>query len=755
MTDTYPNKRFRPVIRLFVSSTFSDMKHERNALQEHVFPELEQLCLQSGFQFQAIDLRWGVSSEAGLDHRTMQICIAELQRAQEISPQPNFLILLGNRYGWRPLPEEVCVGEFQTLERAALDVEKTINKPALSVLREWYRMDENAVPPVYLLQSRRQNLHGGMDYTEEESWNKAQAVLWEIINCALPPEQLMGRFAETSPAKGSPPTIVRFQASATEQEIWHGALLVPDANEHVLAFFREIENVDEFSAPALLKDFLDVDLSGKIDAVLPAEIKRLKDELRTRLSKANVFVNKNTARLVLMRDSQGLRTADITTDHLAQLVDDVKCRLMQIIEAQIEQYWNKTDHASAERALRELRIEQDEHERFSRERGTEDSFVGRQAELQAILNYLRDDSPWPLVVHGASGCGKTALLARASQEVAKTRQPIIRFIGVTPRSSDIRSLLSSLCQELRLLHPREGELSAGDNSLIEELQEHFRAATPEHPLILFLDALDQLSDTESGRLLHWIPAGPLPRHVKLVVSSLSDRADGDPAGQPYAELKRRQIPSENFINLDALSEEEAVAVLFCLWLPQVGRTVSQDQYTCIVKRLASDACRHPLYLKLLFEEIRRWRSDDPVPQLGDTVSGLLNALFERLSKRANHGETVKYALSYITAARYGLTEMEILEILYRDPEYRTFLAEQTAKTGHKLPDKPLRIPVAIWSRLRFDLSPYLAEQAAPGGMVINFYHRQVAEYVRGQFLRDSDVWHVRLAEYFESRWREP
>jgi len=39
--------RLRPVIRLFVRSTFSDMKHERNALQERVFPNLERLCEES------------------------------------------------------------------------------------------------------------------------------------------------------------------------------------------------------------------------------------------------------------------------------------------------------------------------------------------------------------------------------------------------------------------------------------------------------------------------------------------------------------------------------------------------------------------------------------------------------------------------------------------------------------------------------------------------------------------------------------
>jgi hypothetical protein len=89
MTAQTSKPRFRRVVRVFVSSTFSDLNPERNALQAQVFPRLEQLCVQHGFQFQAMDLRWGVSSEEGLDHRTMRICFDELRRAQEISPGPN------------------------------------------------------------------------------------------------------------------------------------------------------------------------------------------------------------------------------------------------------------------------------------------------------------------------------------------------------------------------------------------------------------------------------------------------------------------------------------------------------------------------------------------------------------------------------------------------------------------------------------------------------------------------------------------
>ena len=59
--------------RVFVSSTFEDLKEERNALQREVFPKLRTLCDQHGARFQAIDLRWGVRDEAALDQQTMEI----------------------------------------------------------------------------------------------------------------------------------------------------------------------------------------------------------------------------------------------------------------------------------------------------------------------------------------------------------------------------------------------------------------------------------------------------------------------------------------------------------------------------------------------------------------------------------------------------------------------------------------------------------------------------------------------------------
>lgn len=127
--------------RVFVSSTFSDLKAERNALQEMVFPRLRELCAQNGARFQAIDLRWGVSEEASLDQQAMNICLGEIQRCQLTTPRPNFIVLLGDRNGWCPTPSQIPADEFEMIIK---HIQGTAD---IALLEEWYSLDENAVPP--------------------------------------------------------------------------------------------------------------------------------------------------------------------------------------------------------------------------------------------------------------------------------------------------------------------------------------------------------------------------------------------------------------------------------------------------------------------------------------------------------------------------------------------------------------------------------------------------------------------------------
>jgi hypothetical protein len=181
--------------------------------------------------------------------------------------------------------------------------------------------------------------------------------------------------------------------------------------------------------------------------------------------------------------------------------------------------------------------------------------------------------------------------------------------------------------------------------------------------------------------------------------------------------------------------------------------VNKAQRRLIEQRLESEPCRQPLYLKLLFEEVKLWPSYAIPEPPGEGVPALLGQLCARLSQPENHGElAVRFVLGYLAAARHGLGEMEILEVLFADPDYKRELDEASKRNNHSLPTDPPRIPISIWSRLRSDLAPYLTERAAPGGSVLTLYHRQVAEWIKGRYV-DGSAWnpHSRLATFFANQ----
>ena len=263
----------------------------------------------------------------------------------------------------------------------------------------------------------------------------------------------------------------------------------------------------------------------------------------------------------------------------------MKSKLQTVIDEEIAAYHNLNEPApageeseklAAMTTEREMEIERDAHRRFALARGSRNEFVGREKLLKDIERYLSNESRLPFVVYGPSGSGKSALLARAVQDVPAESQAIIRFIGVTPRSSDLRSLLMNLCQQFRKRFPVENPLSSDIRELIEEFRKQLSQATESQPIVVFLDALDQLADSDNALRMFWIPFGDLPVNVKFVVSCLSDRDATDPAGFPFAALHGRKLPTENWRDLGPLQPEEARRLLFETWLTAAGRTLSES-----------------------------------------------------------------------------------------------------------------------------------------------------------------------------------
>ncbi len=69
-----------------------DTKHERNALMTRVYPRLKEFCKSKGYEFQVVDMRWGVRDESTADHMTTTLCMQEIKACQELSTGPNFVV---------------------------------------------------------------------------------------------------------------------------------------------------------------------------------------------------------------------------------------------------------------------------------------------------------------------------------------------------------------------------------------------------------------------------------------------------------------------------------------------------------------------------------------------------------------------------------------------------------------------------------------------------------------------------------------
>ena len=746
--------------RVFVSSTFDDLKAERNALQEEVFPRLKALCAKHGTRFQAIDLRWGVSEEAGHDQQTMAICLDEVKRCQDASPRPNFIALLGDRYGWCPLPCSIDATEFKAIvakvpaeEQALLSFDEA--KPEEG--NGWYRRDENAVPATYRLRERNVAVAKGAsaEHTkaahekEEDSWQKDEARMRDSLREAI---DALG-WADCDARR------VKYEASATEQEILRGALEVPSATEHVFGFFRTITNPDELvghipaerptgeTDPELPPPEKFIDLTGK--RVPDAEARAKLDGLKRRLG-AHLPGN--------VRDWYRARweVDHISREHLDQLCEDVYEALAGVISAEIDQI----------EARPQLEKEIEDHERFGEDRaGTR--FVGRLQTLERIRTYIGSGDGHPLAVFGASGSGKSALIAAAARE-AKQRAGdavLVRFIGATPESSVGRSLLYSLCRHIARRYaddglavagggeaghqgPRgEGEIPADYRELCAEFPKQLERATDARPLVIFLDALDQLSVAEGARGLSWLPR-ELPEHVRIIVSTSTSPAD-------CRQALKAKLPEDSFEELAPMSREEGEELLG-VWLGQAGRTLQPGQRKHVLDRFAAASVGEqqeggqgglPLYLKLAFEEARRWRSHDRVPNLDPTIRGVIrDDLFARLSAEANHGGVfVRHALGYLGAAKNGLSEDEMLDVLSADAEVLADFRRRSPKSP-----KVASLPVAVWSRFYFDLEPYLTQRSADGTSLMGFYHRQLGGVIEEDYLAADEglARRKQLADHF-------
>ena len=395
-----------------------------------------------------------------------------------------------------------------------------------------------------------------------------------------------------------------------------------------------------------------------------------------------------------------------------------------------------------------LERERMDHEAFAEARRK--TYIGRAAYDQRLTDHVTGAGE-PLVLLGESGAGKSALIANWIKTHCKA-QPgnflITRFIGGTPDSADYVTLLRGIMTEIKARYEPEtadtdeqdrltsAQLSGDEKeddipSDPQKVRETFpgwlaRAAAMESKagsrFILILDGLNQLNDRDNAPDLGWLPVVINP-HTRLVLSTLP--------GRSLAALEKRGWSTIKIEPLGIPERDKFIVE----HLARFGKELSDTRRLRIIHTMQS---ANPLYLRTLLEELRIFGVHEKLDEKIDhylkaqTVEALFTKVLQRYEQDYEREEDdtiglTREAMSLIWAARNGLSEEELLQLL--------------GKEGQLLPQ-------ALWSPLYLAVEESLVNRSG----LLSFFHDFMRHAVESRYLGtkvEKQKVHLHLADFFD------
>jgi tetratricopeptide (TPR) repeat protein len=355
-------------------------------------------------------------------------------------------------------------------------------------------------------------------------------------------------------------------------------------------------------------------------------------------------------------------------------------------------------------------------------------YIKPRSYFDRLNKHVEGNDP-PLVITGNPGSGKSALLVNWSEEFNKSEIPCFRyFIGATPGSTDSLTMLRRLMREIAAklgvqfeIPDAPGQLRTGFKNLLYELASRSK-------IVIVIDGIDQLEDDEGIHDILWLPP-KIPPRVRLVLSTRH--------GRSLDLLKERGYST---FTIGPLKQAERVRFI-TNYLAQFGKRLSKAR----VSRLAGSLlAANPLYLRALLDELRiygiHYKLDTRIDFYteADSLDDFFQRILQRYEEHYNgyRPQLVQDAMSLLWAARHGLSERELAELL--------------GKEGRPVPSADL-VPLLLAverslvnrSGLMYLSHDFVREAISKryltGDEAKRHARRQIANYFKNQFVCDRKI----------------
>ncbi|KAM6268141.1 NACHT and WD repeat domain-containing protein 2 isoform 1-T1 [Spheniscus humboldti] len=727
-------------VRVFISANPEDTIAERSALREHVYPKLREFCRENyGLEFQVIDLYWGVEADEWDSPELQKTRMKLLEDCLKSSAGPCFVGLLGEKYGNIRIPGEVESAEFEMILDAAVEA-----KLETRILEEWYCRDENAVPPAYYLRPKSEMLKNYQNTMEsssnsmnENKWQDISEEIKKIFKTAVKLLYDKGKMKH-SQAK-------RYLSSAIEDELDFAlGKQTPAFLKKCVCYIRKIANIERFVKIPEMGKYMDVvHTAGKFlrDPEAHEKLIKLRDEfIPTIVASSNLRVYTSVTHC----DMKLGYSQEVENHYIEGLGKQFYDDMIDIIQATVQQKFDTETDLLYDEVL--------QHSSLCK---TYSTFYEYRCEaLNIVHKYVLPSKIGhinPLIIYGGPCTGKTLLLAEVAkksyswlqEEMGPDSDPVvvIRFLGSTETSTDLKNILQSICEQLAVNYRC---LVQSYPKKIHDLRDLFinllNESSFHRPLLIIFDALEQLTDSDDGRKLWWLPIH-LPRSVRIILSTLPNKHG------ILQKLRCLIHEEDNYIELTARDRKMCSQVLKHQLL-RVKRKVTSGQQIYVNE--AFSKCTLPMFVNLTFREVRNWRSHKDVDEssLCVTVHESIEQLFWSLENKCG-SRLLSRALGYITMSKSGLSEMELEDILALDNSVMYELNESVRESN------PLRIPYIYIARLKEGLRGYLIERQVKNVTLLLWANRHLQLIAQKLYLHNEEdlhEMHTVMADYFLGVW---